>query len=102
MFGARVQGGEKLSAAEEDECRDYLTNLNPYKSMGLERMHRMVLRELAVDTERLLFVMGCRLAKVPNNWKKENITPVFKKWQDDRSGYDRLVSLSLAPGKIME
>lgn len=36
MSGARVQGGEKLSAAEEDQFRDYSTNLNPSKPMGLE------------------------------------------------------------------
>lgn len=102
MSGARVQGGEKLSAAEEDQFRDYSTNLNPSKPMGLERMHVMVLRELADDTGRLGFVVAWRLAKVLNNRKKENITLVFKKWQDDKPGCYRLVSLSLAPGKIME
>lgn len=62
----------------------------------------MVQREFADDTERLPFVMAWRLAKVLSNWRKENITPVFQKWQDDKSGYYKLVSLSLALGKITE
>lgn len=35
----RVQEGEDEPAASEDKIRDYLHELNPYKSMGLGRPH---------------------------------------------------------------
>lgn len=71
MSGARVQGGEKLSAAEEDQFRDYSTNLNPSKPMGLERMHVMVLRELADDTGSLRFVVAWRWLRFSITGKKK-------------------------------
>lgn len=69
--------------------------------MELERMHVMALRELTDDAERLLFVMVWRSAEVLNNWRQENITLVFKKWQDNKPGYLQASKPFLAPGKNM-
>ena len=41
-------------------------------------------------------------SEVPTDWKRRNITPIFKKGREEDPGYDRLVSLSSVCGQIME
>ncbi|CAM5121725.1 unnamed protein product [Eretmochelys imbricata] len=82
-----------------------LEKLDEHKSMGPDALHPRVLKELAdVIAEPLAVISenSWRLGEVPDNWKKANIVPIFKKGQNEDPGNYRPVSLTSVPGKIME
>jgi len=73
--------------------------------MGLDGMHPQVLRELAdviAEPLSIIFERSWRTGEVPEDWRKPNVTPVFKKGKKEDPGNYRLVSLTSIPGKVME
>lgn len=44
--------------------------------MGVEELANIIARPPSIIFER-----SWQLAEVPEDWKKVNITPIFKKWQ---------------------
>ncbi|PKU36535.1 rna-directed dna polymerase from mobile element jockey- hypothetical protein [Limosa lapponica baueri] len=88
-----------------DQVREQLSELDICKSMGPDGMHPQVPRELAEVIAGLLsiiFERSWRTGEVPEDWRKANITPVFKKGKKEDPGNYRPVSLTSIPGKMME
>jgi len=85
--------------------RDRLNDPNAKKFMDPDGMHPQVLRELVDVIDEplsIIFERFWRTGEVPEDWRKANVTPVFKKGKKEDPGNYRTVSFTSIPGKVME
>jgi len=96
---------EDFPLIEKDHIRYRLSKLDTHKSMGPDRRHPRVQRELTdVIAEPLSIISerSWRTGEVPEDWRKANVIPVFKKGKKEDPGSYRPVSLTSVPARVME
>ncbi|GAB0187934.1 mitochondrial enolase superfamily member 1 [Grus japonensis] len=96
---------EEPPTVGEDQVQVYLRNLKVHKSMGPDKMHLQVLRELADEVAKplsIIFEKSWQPGEVPTDWKRRNITPIFKREKRKIQGTIGQPVLISVPGKIME
>ena len=94
-----------LPGIQLETVRELLLHLNCHKSMGPDRLHPKVLRELVgVIAEPLsaIYQRSWMSGEVPEDWRLASVTPIFKKSRKEDPGNYRPVSLTSVPGKVME
>ena len=99
--------GEYLSdiVFTKDEVKKKLETLDPGKSTGPDGLHPALLREVAGDISQFLsdlFRKSLDEGKLPDMWKRGNITPLFKNGSRQELGNYRPISLTSVVCKVME
>ncbi|CAM4674736.1 unnamed protein product [Lepidochelys kempii] len=98
------RGGEQPSM-EKEVVWNYLEKLDEHKSMGPDALHPRVLKELVdviAEPLAIIFENSWQSGEVPDDWKKANVVPIFKKGKEEDPGNYRPISLTSVLGKIME
>ena len=66
----------------EMEVYDKLTSLNPNKAPGPDCVHSLLIKKCASSLTHTLFLIDTQSLNsriIPEEWKKANIMPIFKK-----------------------
>lgn len=89
----------------QEKVKVKLENLNRYKNGGPDKIHPHVLKETAESISlplSMIFRESLRVGETPEDWKKANITPIFKKGSRNDPANYRPVSLTSQVCKVLE
>jgi ribonuclease P/MRP protein subunit RPP40 len=82
-----------------------LQHLRPDKAPGPDGMKPRLLQEIATSIAvqvTNIFTKSCELGEVPTDWKRANVTPLFKKGKRNLAANYRPISLTAQLCKVME
>ena len=85
--------------------RKLLRNLKPHKATGPDDISPRFLKEMAeplTPTLTLIFSVSLNQGKTPDDWKKANVSPIFKKGDKSQPANYRPVSLTSVSSKVLE
>jgi len=100
-----AQDPELVIEVSEEQVTKFLKDLKPDKSAGPDGIHPLVLRSVADQISKpltKLYKMSINTGKVPEDWRKANIVPIYKKGPKNEPGNYRPVSLTSVVCKILE
>jgi len=79
--------------------------MKAHKSIVPDEIHPQFLRGLEEEDVKPLSIIlerSWQFGEVPTDWKRGNITSIFKKGKKEDPGNYKQLSLTSVPGKIME
>ena len=85
--------------------KNLLDKLKPKKAAGPDKISPMILKTLSSSFApilQVLFSKSYHLGNIPDDWRKANVTPVYKKGPKTDPANYRPISLTSIPCKIME
>ncbi|KAG9460231.1 hypothetical protein GDO78_023171 [Eleutherodactylus coqui] len=77
----------RLSVSRE-MVRENLANLHEFKSQGPDELHPRILKEAAEEIAEplvIIFENSWRIGEAPEDWKRSNVVPIFKKREESVS-----------------
>ena len=82
-----------------------LTNLKIHKATGPDELPARLLKELALELTpifTIFFQASLNQGEIPEDWKKANVAPIFKKGERNRAENYRPISLTSISCKMLE
>ena len=82
-----------------------LYNLKPGKAAGPDKIRPLILKELRVELAhiiKIIFERSLETGKLPTNWCKANVTPIYKKGDKSLASNYRRISLTCILCKVLE
>ena len=89
----------------EKDIKEKLLKLNPFSAPGPDNINPSLLVNIAEEVAvplNIIFNKSMSTGTVPSDWKKANVTPIFKKGSKYNPGNYRPVSLTSVLCKVME
>ena len=94
-----------LPTLSESEVHQVLSQLDPYKAPGPDGIPTLILKECSRELSPSvchLFNLSLSSGKLPQEWKKSLVAPVFKKGRKEDVENYRSISLLCAISKVLE
>ena len=97
--------GDILSVISVSSVKDRLSKLSVDKSVGVDGVHPIILKNCADAISRplkVIFEKSLVEGKIPELWRLANVTPIFKKGNRSEAQNYRPVSLTSVVCKVLE